>query len=229
MPLPQNRRLWPTVVVISILSLTVAASEISARHHPESLAQALSTIPLSVEGWTLNQQAPLSGRVLERLVLTDYVSRVYSKEAKQLGLFVAYYAEQRSGESMHSPKQCLPGSGWEIWRYGSVTVPLSDRKVVVNNYSIQKAGERNIVLYWYQSGSRIIASEYMGKMLLMRDAMLNGRTDGALVRIVLPDQPGAIEEGVRFASALIPEIERCFGRPSLTSSATKGLAGSGSE
>jgi EpsI family protein len=229
MPLPQNRRLLPTVLLISFLSLTLAAAEISARHHPESLTQSLNTIPRSVEGWTLNQQTPLPRRILERLVLTDYVSRVYSKKAKQLGLFVAYYAEQRSGESMHSPKQCLPGSGWEIWRYGSVTVPLKDRQVVVNNYSIQKGGERNVVLYWYQSGPRIIASEYLGKMLLMRDALWNGRTDGALVRIVLPDQPGAVEEGVRFASALVPEIERCFGRPSLTGSAMTSFAGNGSE
>jgi EpsI family protein len=226
MSLPQNRRLWPAIVLISILSMTVAVAEISARRHPESLAQSLSTIPRSLEGWTLQQQEPLPERTLERLVLTDYISRLYSNHAKQLGLFVAYYAEQRSGESMHSPKQCLPGGGWEIWRYGSVTIPLSNRRVVVNNYSIQKGGERNIVLYWYQSGPRIIASEYVGKMLLMRDAMLNGRTDGALVRIVLTDRPGAVEEGVKFASALIPEVERCFGRRAMNSLAS---AGGGSE
>jgi EpsI family protein len=218
----QHRRLWPSVVLIAILSVTVAVAGISARRHPESLAQSLSTIPTLLEGWTLKQQAPLPERTLERLVLTDYVSRVYSNGAKQLALFVAYYAEQRSGESMHSPKQCLPGSGWEIWRYGSVTVPLNGRRVMVNNYSIQKGGEREIVLYWYQSGSRIIASEYVGKMLLMRDAMLNGRTDGALVRIVLPDRPGAVEEGVKFASGLIPEIERCFGRRVQNSLASAG-------
>ncbi len=219
MSYPEGRSVWPAVALISILSLTLAAAEISARRNPESLTESLSTIPYSMAGWTLQQQAPLPERTLERLVLTDYVSRIYSKGAKQAGLFVAYYAEQRSGESMHSPKQCLPGGGWEIWRYGSVTVPLNGRRVVVNNYSIQKGGERNIVLYWYQSGSRVIASEYLGKMLLMRDAISNGRTDGALVRIVLPDRPGAIEEGVGFASALIPEIERCFGRARLTGSA----------
>lgn len=100
---------------------------------------------------------------------------------------------------------------------------------MVNNHSIQKGGERNIVLYWYQSGSRIIASEYLGKMLkmlLMRDAISNGRTDGALVRIVLPDRPGAIEEGVGFASALIPEIARCFGRARWTASAGRSSSGS---
>ena len=99
--------------------------------------------------------------------------------------------------------------------------PAKGRRVVVNNYSIQKGGERNIVLYWYQSGSRVIASEYLG----MRDAISNGRTDGALVRVVLPDRPGAIEEGVGLASALI-QIERCFGRARLTGSAGNSSRGS---
>jgi len=67
------------------------------------------------------------------------------------------------------------------------------------------------VLYWYQSSSRIIASEYLGKFLLMRDAALNGRTDGAMVRIIVPDQPQAVQQAEEFASQLIPHMERCFG------------------
>jgi EpsI family protein len=159
----------------------------------------------------------LEQSTLQRLFLTDFVSRVYSQAGKQLDLFIAYYAEQRSGESMHSPKHCLPGSGWEIWQYGSVDVPIrGGRSVTVNKYSIHKGSEREVVLYWYQSGSRVIASEYLGKFLLMRDAVLDGRTDGSLVRIVLPDRPGAVEQAVAFAAELIPEVQRCYGFPTLT-------------
>jgi len=104
---PAGRSVWPAVALISILSLTLAAAGISARRHPESLSESLSTIPDSIAGWTLQQKAPLPERTLERLVLTDYVSRIYSKGAKQAGLFVAYYAEQRSGESTHSPSSAF--------------------------------------------------------------------------------------------------------------------------
>ena len=68
-----------------------------------------------------------------------------------------------------------------------------------------------VVLYT-QSRERIIASEYLGKLLLMRDALWAGRTDGAIVRVIVPDRPGAVREGVAFVSELIPEVERCFGR-----------------
>jgi EpsI family protein len=206
-----SRNLWSVAGTVAILGMTLAASTLSERPHPEALAQPLATVPSSLAGWHAVKDEPIAPSTLTRLVATDYISRVYSKGAEQLGLFVAYYAEQRSGESMHSPKHCLPGSGWEIWRYGSTEVPVNGGSVVVNKYSIHKGGVRNVVLYWYQSGPRIIASEYYGKLLLMRDAMFEGRTDGAIVRIVVPDVPGATEEGVAFASRLIPEVRRCYG------------------
>jgi EpsI family protein len=214
----RSSTLWSFLAVFAILSATLATSAFTERRHPQSLAQPLGAIPYSLAGWRFVEDSPLPPSTLKRLVLSDYVSRLYAQNSQQLGLFIAYYAEQRSGESMHSPKHCLPGSGWEIWQYGSAQVPVNGRNVTINKYSIHKGSERQVVLYWYQSGARVIASEYVGKFLLMRDAVLDGRTDGALVRITLPDQPGAVEKGIAFASELIPQVQRCYGLPVLTAS-----------
>ena len=94
---------------------------------------------------------------------------------------------------MHSPKHCLPGAGWEIWDYGSLDVAANGRNYTVNNYAIANSGQRMRVLYWYQSKGRIIASEYMGKILLARDALFQNSTAASIVRIIVPDQPGALE------------------------------------
>ncbi len=112
---------------------------------------------------------------------------------------------------MHSPKHCLPGSGWEIWKHGSALVPVNGRQIEINQYSIQNSGQRLLVFYWYQSRERILSSEYMGKILLAKDALLTGHTAGSLVRVTLPDVPAAPEEGVAFASVLIPAMQRCLG------------------
>jgi EpsI family protein len=112
---------------------------------------------------------------------------------------------------MHSPKHCLPGAGWEIWKHDSALVPVNGERVKVNQYSIQNSGERKVVFYWYQNKRRIIASEYMGKILLARDALFDGRTAGSLVRIIVPDTASAPDAATAFASALIPEVGRCFG------------------
>ena len=90
-------------------------------------------------------------------------------------------------------------------------VPVKGGEVEINQYSIQNSGQRMLVFYWYQSKQRIIASEYMGKVLLAKDALMSGQTAGSLVRIVLPDTPNAPAQGVAFAAKLIPEVDRCFG------------------
>jgi EpsI family protein len=199
------------IAVVLMLSATLAGYALSERRRPGFLAQPLDTIGKQMDGWNWTSDEPLGESILKRLQLTSYVSRTYEKQGTKLGLFIAYYAQQRAGESMHSPKHCLPGSGWEIWKHDSAMVPVNGRQVEINQYSIQNSGQRMLVFYWYQSKQRIIASEYMGKVLLAKDALMSGQTAGSLVRIVLPDKPNMPEQGVAFATKLIPEVERCFG------------------
>src|SRR5581483_23318 len=101
--------------------------------------------------------------------------------------------------------------GWEIWQQDSALVPVDGQAIKVNQYRIENQGDRELMLYWYQSKSRIFASEYLGKLLLARDTMLSGQTAGSIVRIMLPDAPEASRDGVAFASRLIPEVWRCLG------------------
>jgi EpsI family protein len=203
---------WRFLAAFIILTATLAASRLAERRHPESLAHPLTTIPDEIVGWRKVGEEPLSERVLGKLTPTSYLSRTYQKGGQQLGLFIAYYAQQRAGESMHSPKHCLPGAGWEIWDYGSAMVPVDGSELKINRYSIQNSGNRALVLYWYQSRRRIIASEYLGKILLVGDALFNGGTSGSIVRVIVQDNPGATAAGVAFASQVIPQVADCFGR-----------------
>jgi EpsI family protein len=196
---------------VLMLTATLGGYALSERRKPDFLAQPLDTVDRQIGGWTMARDEPLTSGVLDRLQLTSYISRLYVKQGKQLGLFIAFYAEQRAGESMHSPKHCLPGSGWEIWKHDSAMVPVSGGQVEVNQYSIRNASDKMVVFYWYQSKRRIIASEYLGKVLLARDALFDGHTAGSIVRITLPDIPSAPAEGTAFASVIIPEVQRCFG------------------
>jgi EpsI family protein len=198
-------------VTVLLLSATLAAYALSERRKPDFLVQPLDTVDQQIDGWKMTGTEPLTEGVLGRLQLTSYVSRQYEKRGTHLALFIAFYAQQRAGESMHSPKHCLPGSGWEIWKIDSALVSVGGRQVEVNQYSIQNSGQRNLVFYWYQSRRRIIKSEYMGKILLAKDALFDGQTAGSLVRITLPDTPSAPAEATAFASILIPEVQRCFG------------------
>jgi len=207
-----NRSFLPFGLTVLLLAGTLMSVAFTARRLPESLNASLDSIPAEIAGWSMVQQERLDPHVLQVLLPTSYLSRTYHKNGLSASLFIAYYAQQRAGESMHSPKNCLPGSGWEIWHYDSASVPVDGRHVTINKYSIQNSGQRSLVFYWYQSRQRIVASEYLGKILLMRDALFDGRTAGSIVRIVLPDVTEASDAGLSFSAAVIPELERCFGR-----------------
>ena len=201
-------RFWATIIM---LMTSLGAYGLSLRRYPDSLAAPLDTIQSEIDGWTQTGSEPLVPSVLRRLVPTSYLARSYRKDSTDLGLFIAYYAQQRAGESMHSPTHCLPGNGWEIWRYASVTIPVQGTTTKINEYFIQNAGHRMIVFYWYQSKNRIIADEYLGKVLLIRDTIVDGHTAGSSVRISVQDTPGAADQALLFAKDLVPQVQECLG------------------
>jgi EpsI family protein len=199
------------ILTSGLLVATLATAKFTERQNSAPLAAPLATISNQLAGWSATADEKLPDRVAGTLAASSYLTRGYRRGKDELSVFIAFYEQQHAGESMHSPKHCLPGGGWEIWDYGSAQVPVGSQKVKINKYFIQHSGQRAVMLYWYQSPQRIIASEYLGKIFLVKDALLEGKTEGSIVRITLQDQPGAVETGIQFASSLIPEVQRCFG------------------
>lgn len=124
--------------------------------------------------------------------VTSYLLREYrpagsaAAGSPRFQLYVGYYDRQLQGRTIHSPKNCLPGAGWEALAAGEVDVPAAGGPVRVNKYLLQKGDEQALVLYWYQGRGRVAANEYRVKWDLLRDAALQRRTEEALVRIVVP-------------------------------------------
>ncbi len=177
---------------------------------PVPLRQPLGHLPMAMEGW-LGQDEPLEARIVSALGVSDYVNRSYlSGGGQPVGLYVGYYQSQRTGETIHSPKNCLPGAGWEPVRAGRLTIPMAAAPaIVVNEYLVEKGPAQYLVLYWYQSHGRVIASEYRGKAWLVFDAITRNRTDAALVRVLTSTRNGedqARSRTVQFVQALYPRL-----------------------
>jgi EpsI family protein len=202
---------WHVAGTLLLLAATLTASKLTAHRRSDALAQPLDNISREIQGFVGSDNPPLTAGVLHELKCSSYLTRTYVKPGIKADLFIAYYAQQRAGESMHSPKHCLPGAGWEIWDYGKTDIQADGRSFTINKYSIENSGDRRLVLYWYQSKGRIIASEYMGKLLLARDALMQNSTAASIVRIMVPDQPEALVYARSFASALIPQMRHAFG------------------
>jgi EpsI family protein len=195
--------------------LTLAATWVivgyAERKPPQALARPLENIPREIGGWTGADDPPFAARILLSLDATALLSRTYRKEGRELNLFIAYYAKQKAGESMHSPKYCLPGGGWEPLETSFVTVPSAHGAASINKYVLQRGGAKTLVLYWYQSPRRVVASEYAGKAWLFWDGLVHRRNGGSIVRLTLTDTPTALQDGLALAPAVIMEMQRCLG------------------
>jgi EpsI family protein len=193
------------------LAATWAIVGYAERNPPQALVRPLYDIPTEIAGWKGKDDPPQATRILLSLDATALLSRTYRKEGSELGLFVAYYAKQKAGESMHSPKYCLPGGGWEPLETTFVTIRTALGEASINKYVIQKDGAKSLVLYWYQSPRRIVASEYAGKALLFWDGLIHRRQGGSIVRLTMPATPEGLEDGLLVAPAVIAEVQRCLG------------------
>ncbi|HEV2146125.1 MAG TPA: EpsI family protein [Longimicrobiaceae bacterium] len=152
--------------------------------------------------------------------MSDYLMRVYrpagaaaaaAAGAYAFSLYVGYYESQTQGKSIHSPKNCLPGAGWEALTSGRVAIATPNGPVTVNRYLLQNKGQRALVLYWYQGRGRVEANEYRVKWHLLRDSALRGRSDEALVRVIVP-VTGSEEEAFRLAAQVAGGMMPAVGR-----------------
>ena len=139
--------------------------------------------------------------------MSSYVRRDYKpKTGPEFSIYVGYYDEQRQGKSIHSPKNCLPGSGWEPVDQGVATIQTATGPVVVNRYRVANGKADALVYYWYQGRNRVAHDEFRVKYELLRDAALHGRTEEALVRIVVPIVNGDVASSDRTAHAVAPPL-----------------------
>ncbi|MFO8175891.1 MAG: EpsI family protein [Longimicrobiales bacterium] len=153
----------------------------------------------------------------------DYLLRVYMPAEDEsdnpggeawVSTYVGYYESQTQGRTIHSPKNCLPGGGWEPLRstVAEIAVP-GDAVHRVNRYVLQRDADRALVLYWYQGRGRVAHNEYFVKLDLLKDAAIQRRTDEALVRIVVPvttSEDEAFQQARTFAETLIPALDRAL-------------------
>jgi EpsI family protein len=161
------------------------------------------------------QDIPIEPEILDQLKADDTLNRNYADANSRVGvnLFVAYFKTQRTGQSPHSPKNCLPGSGWEPAATGFLDVPVSGepQPIKINRYVVSRGEEKSVVLYWYQSQRRVIASEFSAKFWLVMDSIRYHRSDTALVRVTVPvwqnGESGATDLGIAFVQTMFPVLK----------------------
>ncbi len=195
-------------VAIVILILASGYINIVLSHGEEiPITRSLKVFPMEIGGWQ-GRAGWLSSEVLDILRVDDYMIRNYYSGNREIGLYVGYFKSQREGQLIHSPKHCMPGSGWNpiSSEYISIDIPGLETPIKAVKMVIQKGENRRLVIYWYQTGREYIANEYVQKVQLVWNALRYNRTDGSLFRVTAPLLDENVEETFKFQEDFIKMV-----------------------
>jgi EpsI family protein len=208
----KSPRFW-TVTLLLVVTLLLLVMRGNSDVNPVS--EPLAQLPRVIAG-SMGSDMPIDQETLDVLGAGDFLSRIYAQpvQAPPVGLFIGYFPTQRTGVAIHSPKHCLPGSGWVF--ESSQYVDLKDAQGKahrVGEYIIANGETKQFVIYWYEAHGRSVANEYLAKMYMIADAMRMNRTDGALVRVITPISSGEATAAARaraevFTAQLAPMLPR---------------------
>jgi EpsI family protein len=178
-------------VSVSVAILVGALLVLQLRSTGEAvpLRKPLDSLPVTLGQWQSRGGTVFNTTILGKLRLTDYVMRDYvDASGRGLNLYIGYWDTQRKGATIHSPKNCLPGAGWEPLEASLVTIPLPAfySPITVNRYLIQKDRDQQVVLYWYYSQGQTVAGEVAARIAMVKSALVRNRTEGAIVRVMSP-------------------------------------------
>lgn len=178
---------------------------------PDRMAD-FSEVPLIINNTYFGREYPISEATAEVLQASVSTDRIYTTEdGKLFQLFIAYFESQKYGSQIHSPKHCLPGSGWKIERIEPYKLILPDGDSRIINYAVIRDRIRKAVMfYWYESRSGSIRGEYALKFDLIRNSLLFEPGDAAIIRLTVDignDVEQSTEYGIKFLSTLFPYIK----------------------
>ena len=223
MPSPNNRSergflksrsaqvLSVVLILQAVITYGMSRSEVIAPKKP------LSDVPTQIGDWRLAQEGVVDKETQDVLKADELLTRSYAVPGVPLpaNLFIAYFKTQRTGQMPHSPKNCLPGSGWVQEHSEFVNIDIPGRgPIEVNRYLVAKGDSKSIVMYWYQSRDRVVASEYRARLFSIADAIRYNRSDTALVRVVVPvprdNEAAATKIATEFIKATFSTIRQYF-------------------
>lgn len=200
--------------VLTVVLLAQAAVFYGSSRKEKTLPhKPLREFSLTDSKWVVRQDVELDKDTLEVLKADDILSRVYQDKTtgRLATLFVAYFETQRTGKVPHSPKNCLPGSGWVPSQSGMIDIPISPQAntIRVSRYVVSRGQNESVVLYWYQARNRIVASEYSAKIFTVADAIRYNRTDTSLVRVAVGVNDGLTRDA---SDTAVSFVESFFGQ-----------------
>jgi EpsI family protein len=205
--------MWRILTIVVILIATTFLNGWFSSSEGELNRKSLTDFPKVIGDWRMISDQLIDDKVMDVLLVDDYLMRSYQNEMGEVvSLYIGYFKNQREGKQVHSPRQCLPGAGWDRIIHSERAMSFKDNNAPEGRVNIDimgKGNSRELYLWWYQGRGRIYANEYWNKVYLIWDAIAKRRTDGALVRVnskIGRDVNSSLSAQEAFISSFMPAL-----------------------
>jgi EpsI family protein len=171
-------------------------------------------LPFVFGDWAGRDAPPLEPDVARVLAADRYVHRFYGLRstnfAQRIEMDVAYYQRPQAGASMHSPLNCLPGTGWQVIESRTTQVRSGERTWDIRRLIVDRKGYRIAMAYWFQNRDGVVGNEFQQRMRLLRNGLQGRATDAALVRVMALDTDGGRRALDAFTPNAIETVRAAF-------------------
>ncbi len=202
----------PVQFIMAVILIMITAGFIyTHRETTVPTNRPFASFPATIGNWQLANDHGMSDAVLDKLRPTDFLSRTYrNPEGQTLTLYVGYHGGGAGGGELHSPKHCLPGSGWFELVTTKQPVAAGETTLKTVRSVYQKGDAKEIFLYWFQVRSASLDNEYALKLAQIRSSFLAKRRDASFIRISVPvttDEAAAASRAEQFVRELWPVLK----------------------
>ena len=202
-----------TTIVASMMLLTSIATAYFNESNDQPILKSLADFPMQIGTWK-GEKSKFDDAIYKVLGVDDslYV-HFYNQRKQTIELYIGYYQSQRRGELIHSPKNCMPGAGWNIASIEPQKLDINNHRgnpIKVNKVVLKKGAQTQMMFYWFQSRNRVITSEYAQKIFLVWDSITKHRTDESFVRLISPvhDEQQATRMLTQFSEQIFPILNQ---------------------
>ena len=155
-------------------------------------------------------QSAFSTAVLDVLKPTDYLSHQYQgSDGAKVSIYIGYHGGGKESGGIHSPKHCLPGSGWYEISSKRDYLEVNGERINMVRAVYQNGESKELFLYWFQVKGRTMSEEYSLKLAEITNSFMYRRRDSAFIRVSVPieaDEQGAAAVAERIVKDFFPVI-----------------------
>ncbi len=203
--------MWGKAAISSVL-LLAGALVVAARAEPVPvpLARPLYALPATLGEWEMVSSGRLRPEIQNVLGGDQDLTRRYVRaDGTTVSLMLIYWERQSGDRMIHDPETCLPGAGWSIESSGGLT--LREGALPVYRFLAEREDASVLFYLWYVQAGHV-QSNTLERRLAMTKSYFSGRTDGAMVRVLVQlggrEDSDSAESALRsFAETLAPALE----------------------